>query len=257
MIYWIWLSKIPQIGCHISRLLLNEFHDPQNIYNAADEQLLQVKGIGPKRAKQIYDTKDLSQAEKIIENCRRHQIKIMTINDDIYPQKAKILDDMPIILYYKGTPVISQINKKSTAIVGARRCSRQARQAAITLAATLSDKGITIVSGMAKGIDSYAHTSCLKNEGYTIAVLGNGLDICYPAEHKKLMEQIERKGLLISEYEPGIRPQKIHFPRRNRMIAAFSDEIIVVEAKKGSGALITAQYGEKYHRKVRTLAKQI
>lgn len=233
MIYWIWLSKIPQIGCHVSRLLLKEFHDPKQIYNA----------------------KDLRQAERIIENCHKHQIKIMTINDDIYPQKAKMLDDMPIILYYKGTPKLSQLNKKSTAIVGPRRCSRQARQTAINLAANLSDQGITVVSGMAKGIDSYAHTSCLKNEGYTIAVLGNGLDICYPAEHKKLMEWIERKGLLISEYEPSVGPQKIHFPRRNRIIAAFSDEIIVVEAKKGSGALITAQYGEKYHRKVRTLAR--
>lgn len=131
MIYWVWLSKIPKIGCHISRLLLNEFHDPKHIYHAEYEQLLQVKGIGPKLAKQIYNTKDLSQAEKIIENCHKHQIKIMTINDDIYPQKAKILDDMPIIVYYKGTPTISQINKKSTAIVGPRRCSRQARQEAI------------------------------------------------------------------------------------------------------------------------------
>lgn len=122
---------------------------------------------------------------------------------------------------------------------------------AIELAETLSDQEITIVSGMAKGIDSYAHTACLKNGGYTIAVLGNGLDICYPSEHKKLMEQIERNGLLISEYEPGIRPQKINFPRRNRIIAAFSDEIIVIEAKKGSGALITAQCGEKYHRRVK------
>lgn len=251
MIYWIWLSNIPQIGCYISRLLLKEFHDPQKIYNAAYERLLQVKGIGPKRAKLIYNTKDLSQAKKIIENCHKHKIKIMTINDEIYPQKAKMLNDMPIILYYKGTLTISKVNKKSTAIVGPRRCSRQARQMAIELAETLPDQEITIVSGMAKGIDSYAHTACLKNGGYTIAVLGNGLDICYPSEHKKLMEQIERNGLLISEYEPGIRPQKVNFPRRNRIIAAFSDEIIVIEAKKGSGALITAQCGEKYHRRVK------
>lgn len=204
MIYWIWLSKIPQIGCHISRLLLKEFHGPEQIYNATYEQLLQVKGIGPKRAKQIYDAKDLSQAKQIIESCHKHHIKIMTINDDIYPQKAKTLDDMPMILYYKGTPTISQMNQRSTAIVGPRRCSRQARQTAIKMAAVLSDKGITIVSGMAKGIDSYAQTSCLKNEGYTI-----------------------------------------------RIIAAFSDEIIIVEGKKGSGALITAQYAQKYHREIR------
>ena len=250
MIYWIWLSKVPQIGCHISRALLKKFHDPEHIYYAEYEQLLQIKGIGPKRAKLIYNTKCLSQAEKIMKNCHKHKIKIMTINDDIYPKKAKMFDDMPIILYYKGPPNSDLINKKSAAIVGSRRCSRQARQTAIDLAVTLSDKGITIVSGMAKGIDSYAQTACLKNEGYTIAVLGNGLDICYPIEHEKLMDQIEKNGMLLSEYEPGIKPQKVYFPRRNRIIAALSDEIIVVEAKKGSGALITAQYGENYHRKV-------
>ena len=90
----------------------------------------------------------------------------------------------------------------------------------------------------------------LKAGGYTIAVLGNGLDICYPSEHRILMENIAKQGLLISEYEPGIKPQKVYFPRRNRIIAAFSDEIIITSAGKGSGALITAQYGEKYHRKI-------
>ena len=251
MIYWIWLSKIPQIGSHISRILLKEFHDPKQIYDASYEELVKIKGIGPKRAKQIHNAKDLSQAKKILDSCYKYQIKMMTLNDDIYPQKAKILDDMPILLYYKGKPTLQKMNKKSTAIVGPRRCSRQARETAIKLALTKSEKEITIVSGMAKGIDAYAQTACLKNDGYTIAVLGNGLDICYPAEHKKLMEQIEKKGLLLSEYEPGIRPQKTHFPRRKRIIAAVSEEIIVVEAKKGSGAMITAQYGQIYHREIR------
>ncbi|MDY3714362.1 MAG: DNA-processing protein DprA, partial [Blautia sp.] len=108
-------------------------------------------------------------------------------------------------------------------------------------------------SGMAKGIDSYAHTACLKSGGYTVAVLGNGLDICYPCEHRKLMEQIAEKGLLISEYPPGIRPAKYRFPCRNRLISAWSDKMIVVAPGKGSGALITAEYEKKYGRKVEVI----
>ena len=248
MIYWIWLSKIPGIGCHMSRLLLKEFETPEQIYNATYEQLRKVKGIGPKKARQIIQTKDLKQAKKILNDCKKHRIQIMTLNDDIYPLKAKNIQDMPILLYYKGT---IKNYKKSIAIVGSRRCSKEARQNTIDIATKLTKQGIMIISGMAKGIDSYAHTACLKAGGYTIAVLGNGLDICYPSEHKSLMKEIEKRGLLISEYEPGTRPQKVNFPRRNRIIAAFADEIIVTEAGKGSGALITAKYGEQYNRRVR------
>lgn len=146
--------------------------------------------------------------------------------------------------------LIIKNHTKTTAIVGSRRCDRLARQRTIEIATDLTKQGIAIVSGMAKGVDAYAQTACLKAGGYTIAVLGNGLDICYPSEHRILMENIAKQGLLISEYESGIKPQKVYFPRRNRIIAAFSDEIIITSAGKGSGALITAQYREKYHRKI-------
>ena len=247
MIYWIWLTKIPEIGCYTSRLLLKELKEPIQIYKASYEQLIKIKGIGSKRAKQIYETKDLKKAQKILDDCEKNKIKIMTINDDVYPQKARVLEDMPICLYYKGT-IKNDI--KTAAIVGSRRCDRLARQKTIDMATNLTKKGIAIVSGMAKGVDAYAQTACLRAGGYTIAVLGNGLDICYPSEHRILMENIAKQGLLISEYEPGIKPQKVYFPRRNRIIAAISDEIIITSAGKGSGALITAQYGQKYHKKV-------
>lgn len=252
MIYWIWLSKIPGIGCYTSRLLLKELKEPKNIYQASYEELLKIKGIGPKKAKQIYETKNLNKIQKILDDCERKEIKIMTIYDDHYPEEARMLEDMPICLYYKG---IVKNHMKKTAIVGSRRCDRQARQRTIEIATNLTRQGIAIVSGMAKGVDAYAQTACLKAGGYTIAVLGNGLDICYPSEHRILMENIERQGLLISEYEPGVRPQKVYFPRRNRIIAALSDEIIVTSAGKGSGALITAQYGEKYNRRVQIITK--
>lgn len=103
---------------------------------------------------------------------------------------------------------------------------------------------------MAKGIDSYAHTACLNAEGYTVAVMGNGLDICYPCEHRKLMDCISEKGLIISEYPPGIKPTKYTFPQRNRIISAWAEHIIVIAPGKGSGALITAEYARKYRRKI-------
>lgn len=117
-------------------------------------------------------------------------------------------------------------------------------------ASEYAQKQVTVVSGMAKGIDSYAHTACLNAGGYTVAILGNGLDICYPSEHNKLMKCIEEKGLLISEYQPGIQPDKYRFPRRNRLIGSWSDKLFVIEAGRGSGALITAEYSRKYGREV-------
>lgn len=124
---------------------------------------------------------------------------------------------------------------------------------AVTLAQQYTENGHTIISGMAKGIDSYAHTACLKVGGYTVAVVGNGLDICYPSEHKKLMECIIEKGLVLSEYPPGIKPTRYTFPRRNRLISAWSEHIVVIAPGKGSGALITTEYGRKYGRKVENI----
>lgn len=132
---------------------------------------------------------------------------------------------------------------------------QESKQKTVSLASEYAQKQIAVVSGMAKGIDSYAHTACLNAGGYTIAILGNGLDICYPSEHHKLMRCIEEKGLLISEYPPGTPPDKYRFPRRNRLISSWSDKLFVIEAGRGSGALITAEYGRKYGHEVEILEK--
>ena len=161
--------------------------------------------------------------------------------------RAREPADAPPMLYYKGN-----IKKKdqTVGIVSARRCSQEAKQETVFLASGYAKARIAVVSGMAKGIDSYAHTACLNAGGYTIAILGNGLDICYPSEHHKLMKCIEEKGLLLSEYPPGTPPSRYTFPRRNRLISSWSDKLIIIQAGKGSGALITAEYSRKYGRKV-------
>ena len=135
-------------------------------------------------------------------------------------------------------------------IVGARRCTQNNKQSVIMLTEEYVSRGFTIISGMAKGIDSYAHTACINAGGYTVAILGNGLDICYPSEHIKLMKSIAESGLLVSEYPPGTKPVQYHFPQRNRLISAWSDQLVVIAAGERSGALITADFSREYGRKV-------
>lgn len=192
-------------------------------------------------------SRSLEKAKRILDNCNRFNIRIMTLNDIIYPKMASAIQDMPVMLYYKG---VSCENTIGVGIVGARRCTQIGKQESAEIAKECAIKGIPVISGMAKGIDSYAHTSCILNSGYTVAVLGNGLDLCYPKEHQKLMEYISKQGMLISEYPPGTPPSAYHFPMRNRIISAWSKELYVIEAGKKSGAWITADYAEKYERKV-------
>ena len=153
---------------------------------------------------------------------------------------------MPILLYYKG----NIIDKPGIAIVGSRRCSSYGKRVAVEAAEFLAANDIGVISGMAKGIDSYAHTACINAKGYTIAFLGNGLDICYPKEHDKLMESIIENGAVISEYAPGVKAKPEHFPRRNFLISNWSERVLVVEASKNSGALITASIAKGQGKKV-------
>lgn len=154
----------------------------------------------------------------------KKNISILTIHNSLYPSRAKSISDAPVILYYKGT--LKNL-KETVGIIGARRCSQEAKQKVIAYTEEFTSKGSAIISGMAKGIDSYAHTVCIKNGGYTVAILGNGLDICYPSEHSVLMERIVENGLVISEYSPGTKPTKFRFPRRNCLIAAWSEQLVV------------------------------
>ena len=146
-----------------------------------------------------------------MDDCQNKNISILCWNDERYPLHAREPADAPPMLYYKGN--IKKMDQ-TVGIVGARRCSQKAKQETVFLASEYAKTRIAVVSGMAKGIDSYAHTACLNAGGYTIAILGNGLDICYPSEHHKLMKCIEEKGLLLSEYPPGTPPSRYTFPRR-------------------------------------------
>ena len=153
--------------------------------------------------------------------------------------------EVPLLLYSKGTMRLNE-EEQSVGIVGARRCAFEDKIETIRLTETLSESGAAIISGMAKGIDSYAHTAAIKTNGYTVAVLGSGVDICYPREHMDLYEAMIETGCIVSEYPPGTPPMRYSFPRRNRLIAALSDEICVIGAGRNSGTRTTIEACERY-----------
>ena len=248
------MTGIEGLGPIRQRILLESFGNPQEIFNANLEELLECKGIGQKTGKAIIEQKCLERSKLIMEDVERLGIKLLTLEDKLYPDKAKDILEMPILLYYKGNLIE---NSMGVGIVGARRCSDYGKTVADEAASYLAHENIVVVSGMAKGIDGHAHISCLKSHGYTVAVMGCGLDICYPSEHMELMEKIIEKGVIISEYPPGTRPSPRNFPRRNLIISAWSHKILVIEAGEKSGSLITADYGIKHGREILALPDNI
>ena len=165
-----------------------------------------------------------------------------------YPKKLKVIRNKPKKIYYIGD--LSILDKKCVSVVGSRTANAYGRSVAENLSAKLAMRGVTVVSGMAKGIDTCAHKGTLKAGGKTAAVLGCGLDICYPPENKVLMKEIAEKGLLLSEYGPGTRAERYNFPNRNRIISGLSDITVVVQARNRSGSLITAELAAEQGREV-------
>lgn len=241
ILYYIWLSGIKGIGPIIGRRLICKLGSPEVVFNSNLDELLKVEGIGKEIGSSIFNNKDLHEAEKILEVCKEKNIGISVYNDDIFPGELNKYEDSPIIIYYSGK-LCKEL--KGVGIVGTRRCSEYGKNITIEAASYLGSKEIPVISGLAKGIDGYAHTACLKASGFTVAVIASGIDICYPNEHKRLMEKIKETGLLLSEYPPGTPTRKDHFPKRNRLISSLSEKILIVEAGEKSGALITADYSK-------------
>lgn len=189
------------------------------------------------------------RAEDIMKSCKNAAIDVITPADMRYPDRFIHVYDAPEVIYTRGSLKINDF-RCSIGVVGARRCSAQGKEAAIAISEKAVSLGAAVISGMAKGIDSYAHTAALKSGGYTIAVLGNGADICYPGEHFRLYEKIVEENCIVSEYPPGTIPRPYMFPQRNRLIAALSDRLYVIDAGRNSGTGSTVTNAEKYGREV-------
>lgn len=247
VVYWIWLSQINGIGPVISKVLLNVFKTPQNIYIATKSELVNIHGIGDTTADIIFNSKSLVRAEEILNKCEKLNIDVLTYEDLLYPIEVKRIKKAPVVLYYRGNLIEDSMG---VAIVGSRRCTEYGKRLTVEAGSFLAQNNIPVISGMAKGIDGYAHTACVKADGYTLAILGCGLDICYPKEHIELMQRIIEKGAVISEYPPEAKPDANHFPMRNRLMSAWCKKLLVVEAGEKSGSLLTAAFAKEQNRQV-------
>lgn len=245
--YWIWFSLIKNIGAKRKAKLLELYKQPEIIYNLTREELLEIEGIGKETANNIINSKNEKLIEYHMKYMQENDINIINIYEKDYPQLLKKIYDPPISLYIKGNKEI--LNNKNIGIVGCRECTEYGKKTAKYFSYNLAKENINIVSGLAKGVDSYAHLGCLstyyedENSGKTIAVVGNGLNMIYPKENIELANQIIKSGgCIISEYPCGTKPDRMNFPARNRIISGISKGIIVVEAKEKSGTLITVDF---------------
>jgi len=248
------LNLVYDIGGIRLRKLLEVFQTPQNILRAPRQELMAVSGIGEKIAAKINALKkeDVDKELRLVKNLG---LEILTQGDSEYPQNLKNIYDPPIVLYMKGA--IKEEDNRAIAIVGSRRASFYGLSSAEKFAAELSLKGFTIVSGMARGIDTSAHRGALKRGGRTIAVIGSGFKHIYPQENKELCEEIARNGAVLSEFPVETEPLKQNFPRRNRVISGLSLGVLVAEAARNSGALITADFALEQGREVFALPGKV
>jgi len=232
------LLSVPGIGPGRIRRLLAKFRSPSLILEAGLFDLLGVEGIDRVLAELILKKRNRQFAERQLEICRREGIDLLTVLDPGYPENLKEVSDAPVLLYLRGS--LRKDDRAAVAVVGTRMPSSYGRSAAERITRELVQHGLTIVSGLARGIDTVAHRSALANGGRTLAVLGCGLDRIYPPENRKIAERITESGALISEFPCGTGPDAGNFPRRNRIISALSLGVLIVEAGEKSGALITA-----------------
>ena len=240
MKYWIWLASVEGLGPVKKFALLNKFETAKRIYNATEKEILKVDGMSDKIVQNMQKAKDAKLLEKYEKYILKNDIKIINISDDNYPAKLKNIYAPPITIFAKGD--ISLLSSKAIAIVGSREPSKYGIYVAEKFSKELSKEGIAIVSGLAKGIDTFAHVGALSSFGKTIAVLGSGIDVVYPKENAKYYREISEKGLIISEYIVGTAPESKNFPQRNRIISGLSDGVLVVEARKNSGTMITTDF---------------
>ena len=237
--YWIWLSECKGLTNRSRVLLLDHFGSPENIYQADAAEYALVEGLG-KRQAELLAEKSLDATDKILGDCQRLGLRVMTLQDADYPARLRNIFEPPCVLYLKGR--LPEIDEEvAVAMVGTRSCTPYGVQSAEKIAYGLAKQGAVVVSGAARGVDSAAHRGALRAGGVTIAVLGNGLDIVYPEENAGLYRDIAATGALLSEYPPGTAAEGWHFPIRNRIISGLCQATVVVEAPiERSGALITA-----------------
>ncbi|MFH0762831.1 MAG: DNA-processing protein DprA [Candidatus Omnitrophota bacterium] len=248
LIDWLRLALTPEIGSRRGKSLLEKFKTPKVILEASLNDIAEVENIGREVAKRIVEGRKSIDLERQIKLIERNNVTLIPLDSEYYPASLKSIFDPPLVLFVKGE-ILPQ-DYFSIAIVGTRMSSFYGRSMSEKLSRQLVEKGFAIVSGGARGIDTFSHQSALRAGGRTLAVLGCGLDIAYPPDNKKLFEEIAKYGALISEFPLSSKPDKGNFPMRNRIISGLSLGVVVIEAPHRSGALITVTHANEQGREV-------
>lgn len=245
--FWIALKSISGIGSVNFQSLLDQFGSAPAVFDASVPDLKSVEGISKETASAIADFNSWKKIKEELELIHKYNVNIITYQDELYPQKLLNIYDLPPYVYVMGNLKKDDIN---IAIVGSRAASTYGKYTTEKISRELALKGLTVVSGMARGIDSAAHRGAITAHGRTVAVLGSGLDVIYPPENKKLFQEITQNGAVISEFPLGTPPRSSNFPARNRIISGMSYGVVIVEAGEKSGSLITARLASEQGREV-------
>ncbi len=245
--YWVAFNLVKGIGAVRFRRLLNQFDSLEEAWQAPLDSLRAV-GLSSKHLENLLQIRTQVDVDRYWDTLQSKDIQVLTWLDEQYPRLLREIDQSPPVLYVRGGLNIS--DEIAVAVVGTRRVTKYGRQVAEEIAIGLAQNGVTVVSGLARGVDSIAHQAALEAGGRTIAVLGSGVDKIYPPEHRRLAERIIAQGALLSDYPPGTQPDATNFPPRNRIISGLSLAVVVVEAGEKSGALITASFAADQGRDV-------
>ena len=248
MIYWIWLSLCCSPDSPTFAKLIAHFDDAKAIYDADLKDISRIIGYNCSDRSLLAD-KNTERAEQIYAFCKKHNVGLLAYPSEQYPNALREIPTPPVLLYYRG--VLPDFNKELfVAAVGTRSLTSYGRKNAFKVSYDLACAGATVVSGMAMGIDGVALAGALSAGKHVVAVIGSGIDVCYPAQHQRLAREIVKTGCVMTEYAPGTRPDKYNFPKRNRIISGLSAATLVFEGRERSGALITARHAKAQGRAV-------
>lgn len=237
--YWLWLSSLPKVSLRMKHVLLDAFETPEKIYFSESGEYSLVEGITRPVIAALEEGRSLDGADRILGDCERLGLRVLTIQDTEYPDRLRNICDPPLLLYVQGRMPLFD-DEVAVAMVGTRRTSPYAAAMGEKLAYQMAGLGAVIVSGLAAGGDASAHRGALRAGGLTVGVIAGGHDIVYPRENRWLYQDIGVRGAILSEYPPGTDHRAGHFPERNRIISGLSLGVVVIEAPERSGALITA-----------------
>lgn len=255
LVYWIWLSLSCTPDTSTFPKLIGKFKTAKAVYEADEREISKCISFKNSDRTSLFN-KNLDRATEIMNFCQKHNVGILKYDDENYPRLLKEIKSPPVLLYYRGT--LPDFNRNFfVAGVGTRSLSDYGRKNAFKICYELACAGSIVVSGMAMGIDGVALAGAIAGGGTTVAVIGSGIDICYPKQHVTLAREIVKRGCVLTEYAPGTPPNKLNFPKRNRIISGICSATIVFEGRERSGSLITARYAKEQGRKVYALPASV